>query len=185
MALKVEKPNLNKMDINFIPVDIHNADVYIKVGTQSYKEHYLHLWENSEPAPFINEFLSLDGLLAETKKPSSLFYIIQQESADVGILNFTLDKQNPYFPQKTNLLLNKLYLIRSASKGGIGKASLEFTEMIAKTYKKNIVWLYTMKKGRTKDFYERNGYKIFAEAEITLPHVLEDEKEMWVMAKML
>ena len=185
MALKEERPNLDKMDINFIPVDMHNAKAYITVGIQSYKEHYLHLWENADPAPFINEFLSLDGLLAEIKKPSSLFYIVQQESKDVGILNFTLDKANPYFPSTASLLLNKLYLIRSASKRGIGKASLEFTNRIAKTYKKKIVWLYTMKKGETKDFYGRNGYKVVAEAEITLPHVLEDEKEMWVMAKVL
>lgn len=176
---------MEKEEIRFVPVNAHNSQAYIHVGIQSYKEHYLHLWENSDPSPFINEFLTLARLLTEINKPNSFFYIIKRHSQHVGILNFTLDKVNPYFPNSKTLLLNKLYLIRSAASQGIGSVSLNFTERFAKTHNKDIVWLYAMKKGEPKDFYQKNGYQITSEAEITLPKVLVNEKAMWVMAKVL
>ena len=181
----MRKTNLEKPEISFVPVDAKNAHTYITVGIQSYTEHYLHLWENSDPTPFIREFLTIEVLLKELKRPDSFFYIIYNASQEVGILNFTLDKVNPYFPDTETLLLNKLYLIRSAANKGIGSTSLEFTETFARTYAKQVVWLYTMKKGKPKEFYRANGYKTIAEAEITLARVLKEEKAMWVMAKVL
>ena len=178
-------PNFEKEAIGFVPVTAYNAHAYVSIGIQSYKEHYLHLWENSDPSPFINEFLTIESVLAEIEKPTSFFYIVERQSQPTGILNFTLDKPNPYFPNTETLLLNKLYLIRAEANRGIGTVSLKFTEQFAQNHNKQVVWLYAMKKGEPKSFYLRNGYQITSEAEITLPKVLDSEKAMWVMAKVL
>lgn len=40
-----------------------------------------------------------------------------------------------------------------------------------------------MKKGKPLKFYLKHNYTIIKEALVELPHILENEKEMWLMAK--
>ena len=65
------------MEINFIPVNEKNIDTYIEVGIKSYKEHYLHLWKNQDPSPFINAFLNKVYVLEALKSTTQLFYLIK------------------------------------------------------------------------------------------------------------
>ncbi len=173
------------MEIQFIPVTQANAAAYINVGIQSYKEHYLHLWENRDPSPFIIKFLSWESLLNDLRNPSQRFYIIKNNGLTVGILNFTLDAVHTAVKAKETILLNKLYLIRSASNKGIGGAGIRFVEAFASRHDKKVVWLYAMQKGSPKRFYQKYDYEIITASEITLPKVLEQEKHMWLMAKYL
>ncbi len=173
------------MNIQFIPVNRANAKTYITVGIRSYTQHYLHLWENRDPSPFINKFLSQKNLAADLKKPLQHFFIIKNGDKAVGILNFSLDAHHTALNVDKTVLLNKLYLIRSAANKGIGAIGLNFVEAFAKKHRKKVVWLYAMQKGRPKHFYQKNGYEIITASEITLTKVLEEEKHMWLMAKYL
>ena len=183
MVLKVVKPNELSMVLDFLPVTSQNLQRYLNTGIQSYKEHYLHLWKNSDPNPFISTFLTKESVLKNLQDPNQLFYIISADDNDAGILNITLDDEKGCFLSKNNLLLNKIYLLRSYANGGIGSKSLEFTYQLAKKYQKDLVWLYAMKKGKPVQFYQKHGFQIIKEAFIELPYVLEKEKEMWLMAK--
>lgn len=171
------------MSLNFISVNKGNLSRYLQVGIQSYKEHYLHLWENSDPTPFIEAFLTQQSVKDALKDSHQLFYIIQCNQEDVGILNLTINNEKGDFLSKNNLLLNKIYLLKSNSSLGIGTRTLDFVHNLAKNKQKDVVWLYTMKKGNPLSFYRKHGYKIIKEAFIELPKVLEVEKEMWLMAK--
>lgn len=171
------------MNLNFIPVNEENLTRYLQVGIQSYEEHYLHLWENSDPTPFIDAFLTQQSVKDALKDSHQLFYIIQCNQKDVGILNLTINNEKGNFLSKNNLLLNKIYLLKSYSSLGIGTMTLAFVQNLAKNKQKDVVWLYTMKKGNPLSFYLKHGYKIIKEAFIELPKVLEKEKEMWLMAK--
>lgn len=173
------------MNITFVPVTKHNAKIYIATGIRSYREHYLHLWENNDPSPFINSFLSLDGLIRNLKDPLQRFFIIKKAEENIGILNFSLDVPNNNITETHTLLLNKLYLLGSAANKGVGSFALDFVETYAHQQKKEVIWLYAMKKGKPKQFYSKYGYQIITDAEVTLPHVLPHEKEMWLMAKFL
>lgn len=174
---------MNPMNIDFLPVTTKHVHRYVKVGIQSYKEHYLHLWENQDPSPFINAYLTPDKVDGFLKDHNQLFYIIVFDSKDVGILNITLDDEKGYFLSHRNLLLNKIYLLKAYSAMGIGGKTLLFTEELARKHQKEIVWLYTMKKGKPLSFYKKHEYKIIKESAIELEHVLDQEKEMWLMAK--
>lgn len=171
------------MNLNFIAVNEQNLAQYINVGIQSYKEHYLHLWENSDPAPFINAFLTKEFVNNALKDSCQLFYVITADQKDVGILNITLDAKKGFFLSPKNLLLNKIYLLKEHSASGIGSKALDFVHNIAQSLQKEVVWLYAMKRGKPMQFYKKHGYQIVQDAFIELPHVLEHEKEMWLMAK--
>lgn len=171
------------MKIDFLPVSEKNIQRYIKVGVQSYTEHYLHLWKNQDPSPFINAYLTQGKVVSNLKDPNQLYFIIVFDGLDVGILNITLDAKTGYFLSERNLLLNKIYLLKDYSNIGIGTKTLLFTEALARKYTKEITWLYAMKKGKPLSFYKKHGYEIIKEAIIELDNVLDHEKEMWLMAK--
>ena len=173
------------MHLSFIPVTKFNIDTYLTTGITAYREHYLHLWQNNDPTPFINAFLTKECVTTSLVDSSQLFYLIKLKENIVGILNLTLDSKKGAFLSEANLLLNKIYLLKEYAVQGIGSKTLKFVERLAEKNKKDVVWLYAMKKGRPLDFYKKHNYKIVKESCIDLPNVLDTEKEMWLMAKNL
>lgn len=173
------------MDLIYEPVTKANLADYIRVGIQSYQEHYLHLWENENPSSFVNAYLTEASVLPALKDPKQGFYLIKENDMPLGILNITFDAPRANFLSKDNLLLNKIYLLKSQSGKGVGAKTLDFVERLAIENRKNLVWLLAMQKGRPKAFYQKHGYNIVEAAEIELPGVLHAEKAMWLMAKPL
>ncbi len=173
------------MEVTIDAVTKENINDYIAVGIQSYKEHYLHLWQNNDPTPFIDAYLKKEPILKALKDPKQLFYLIKAGTSNVGILNLTFDLEQEKNIPKRNLLLNKIYLLKSYSGMGIGSKTLEFVYDLGKKYQKKVLWLYAMKKGKPLNFYKNHGFDVLKEAFIHLPHVLDEEKEMWLMVKKL
>ncbi len=171
------------MTINFAPVTEENLSRYITVGIQSYREHYEHLWQQSDPTPFIEAYLTKTAVKKALTDPNQLFYLITTTEKDIGILNITLNSKKGFFLSANNLLLNKIYLLKAYSAIGVGSKTLQFVYELAVAHQKDVVWLYAMKKGKPIQFYKKHGYTIIKEAEIELPKVLDEEKEMWLMAK--
>ncbi len=171
------------MQITFEPVTFVNMAQYITIGIQSYREHYLHLWEKQDPYPFIQAHLTKDVVKNAIQDPRQLLFLIMRDKEPTGILNLTFDAKKGLFLSQNNLLLNKLYLLKKFSNLGIGGQTLKFVDAIAKKHAKDIVWLYTMQKGKPLEFYKKYGYRIIKEAQIELPHALEREKAMWLMAR--
>ena len=171
------------MEVSFEPVTLANIELYTSVGIKSYKEHYVHLWKNQDPSPFINAHLTKKSVLQALNDSKQLFYLIKANGANAGILNITLDSDKELCMPTDNLLLNKVYLLNFYSSKGIGSKTLEFVHKLAKKHQKKIVWLYAMKKGKPLNFYKKHGYKIVKEAYIELPNVLDKEKEMWLMQR--
>ena len=171
------------MNVSFVPVTDNKLEEYIAIGVRSYHEHYLHLWKNGDPSPFIQAHLTKQAVRNALKNPLELLYIISFEGTHVDILHITHNVQKVQIIPKKNLLLNKIYLLQASSRKGIGSATMKFVHDLAKKGNKNVVWLYAMKKGKTVDFYKRHGYTIIREAILDLPDVIPTEKEMWIMAR--
>ena len=171
------------MEVNIEPVTLVNIEFYISVGIKSYKEHYVHLWKDEDPSPFINAHLTKESVIQALNDSKQLFYLIKADGNNVGILNVTLDSDKEACIPKKNILLNKIYLLNSYSGKGVGSKTLGFVHDLAKKHKKEIIWLYAMKKGKPLEFYKKHGYSIIKEAFIELPNVLDEEKEMWLMQR--
>lgn len=173
------------MEVTFDPVSTANIDAYLSVGIQSYKEHYLHLWQKRDPSPFINAHLTESSVLKSLKDPNQFFFLVKVGNQNAGILNITLDSEKEKSIAKKHLLLNKIYLLNSFSGKGVGSKTIGFVNKIAKKNQKDTILLYAMKKGKPLEFYKKHGYQIIKEAFIDLPNVLDQEKEMWLMKLML
>ncbi|MCB0374103.1 MAG: GNAT family N-acetyltransferase [Muricauda sp.] len=171
--------------IHLEPVTLSNLETYLDVGKQSYCEHYLHLWENEDPTPYISNGLTKNVVTRELADPNALHYLIQQDQATVGILKLVKDCGIDEIAQADSLKAEKIYFLKTYSGKGFGKQVLQFIEELAKGLNKKYVWLDTMQKGNPIHFYQKQGYTIKRESEVVLPNAKPSEKAMWILTKKL
>lgn len=160
-------------------------ETYINVGKKSYEEHYLHLWENEDPSPYINSSFSRKVVENELADVNVANYLVKMGDAAVGIVKIIIDHPLDELSEKDSLLAQKIYLLQAYSGMGIGKKVLQLIEDHARGLGKKVVWLDTMQKGGPIKFYLKNGFKIKKESEIKLPGAKPSEKPMWVLTKEL
>ena len=167
------------------PVTKSNLQQYLTVGSKSYREHYLHLWENEDPTPYISHGLTQEVVERELQDPNALNYLISWDNETVGILKLVKDCGVDEISDIDALKAEKIYLLKEHSGKGIGKQLLQFIEDMATKLGKKYVWLDTMQKGNPIFFYQKNGYVIKRESEVTLPNAKPEEKPMWILTKAL
>ena len=173
------------MEVTYDPLTLSNLPTYLKVGLQAYNDHYLHLWNQGDAAAFIEENLTEAPVLNALKDARQSLFIIRADGQAVGILKLTLDAGKRFALPKSNVLLNKIYLVKAFAGRGIGSDALAFVIQFAQKHKRTYLWLLCMQKGPALGFYQKHGFEILAESEVRLHGILEAEKAMWVMGKPL
>ncbi|WP_425236261.1 GNAT family N-acetyltransferase [Ulvibacterium sp.] len=171
------------MDIAITALTQELFDVYCAIGIKSYRQYYLHLWENADPAPYIDASFTHTVLDRELAHPNNEHFIIYHGASPVGIFKVLLHSKIATYSSKEALLLEKLYLLREYSGKGIGTEVLNFVEKRTKELNKRILWLDTMKKGPAVNFYLKNGFEILREGVLEFPNVLKSERQMLILYK--
>ena len=170
-------------EIAFDPLSPETVQAYIEVGIQSYKAHYLHLWENQDPTPYLETSFTLKTVVKELNDPNCYNYLVKFRGKNAGVLKIVTNRGWGNWEVKDALYLHRIYLLKNATGKNIGEVVLDFAQNLAHSFQKQIIWLETMKKGKAKNFYQKHGYGIIGESNVELSGVLENEKEMWVMGK--
>jgi GNAT superfamily N-acetyltransferase len=171
------------MDISIIALTQELFDVYREVGIQSYRQYYLHLWEDEDPSPYINRSFTHAILNQEMERPYDEHFIVYHEASPVGIFKVTVHSKISPYTSKEAFLLEKLYILKEYSGKGIGTEVLNFIENKAKALNKRILWLDTMKNGPALNFYLKNGFEILKEGVLEFPNVLKSERQMLILYK--
>ncbi len=162
-----------------------SIDTYIQVGKQSYCEHYLHLWKNKNPSPYLNSSFTREVVQGELKNTNAINFLVKADHATAGIVKLLLNEPLDEFSAKDSLLAQKIYLLKAYSGKGIGTKVLQLIEEYAKSRNKKVVWLDTMKKGKPINFYLKHGYNIKKSGELKLPGAIPSERPMWILTKQL
>ena len=171
--------------IKIEPIDRKTVETYIDIGTRSYKQHYLHLWENRDPSPYINESFTEEVLNDELHDRNIGLFIIYSDEAPVGILKIIIDQEVGDYSSKEALLLQKIYLLQEYSGKGIGSKALTYTENFARKQNKKVLWLDAMKKGPAVHFYLKKGFQVLKEVRHKSTKVLSEQSRMCIMTKKL
>ncbi len=177
----------NKMDENIIleEVSVSTISTYIAVGKKSYRQHYLHLWENENPDPYINKSFTVPVLEKELLDSNCVNFLVKTGDTTIGIVKLIIDAGIDEHPSNKSLLAEKIYLLKEFSGKGFGKKTLVAIENYAKGLGKQILWLDTMQKGNPINFYLKTGFTIKKESTLKLPRAKPSEKAMWVLTKAL
>ncbi|MBS9461603.1 GNAT family N-acetyltransferase [Flagellimonas sp. 389] len=171
------------MEITLEPVTATTMSDYIAVGTKSYKEHYLHLWESENPTPYIEKSFTKDVVKTELANANMVHFLVKAEHTTIGIVKLVIDCPLDELPANDLVLIEKIYLLREFSGKGNGKKALQLIEAYAKGLRKKMIWLDTMKKANAINFYIKNGFQIKRESELTLKGVKPSEKAIWILTK--
>ena len=171
--------------IDIVPLTPEGVDSYISTGIQSYCEHYLHLWENRDPDPYISNSFSRDIVQQEYEDPNVLLFLICRNTLPAGILKLVLNRTFELPEPIKCLFLERIYLLAEFSGMGIGGRVLQFTEAIAREQKTKAVCLETMRKGPALKFYQKNGYDIWQTKNLEYPGLVQEERPMYILGKHL
>jgi len=175
----------NKININIVRLTSDTFAEYIPVGTKSYIQHYLHLWENNDPEPYMESSFTTAVLNRELEDTNTDLFIIRKKNAPVGILKLIKNQRVGSYVSEEAILLEKIYLLKEHSGKGIGNEVLRFVEEYGRQLSKKVLWLDTMKKGPALQFYLNKGFQILKEKQLEFGGVLEDEKPMYILIKSL
>ena len=154
---------------------------YIEVGKESYCQHYLHLWQNSNPEPYISSSFTSQVVQNELKDPNFTHFLVQKGKSTAGIIKIVNDAAYGQYNAKEAMLLEKIYLLESFAGMGLGTECLNQITDYARSLGKTTLWLDTMKNGRPLPFYLNYGFEIIGEKELEYPGVLESQKPMVVL----
>ena len=171
--------------VSLEPVTHATVKTYIDVGKKSYVEHYLHLWENEDPTPYIANSFAQQVVEMELSDSNVINYLVKMGDTVVGIVKLIIDQPLDELSEQESLLAQKIYLLKAYAGMGIGKKVLHLIEDYARGLNKKVVWLDTMQKGSPINFYLKNGYKIKKESALGLPGAKSSERPMWVLTKQL
>ncbi|MGI9552293.1 MAG: GNAT family N-acetyltransferase [Aurantibacter sp.] len=171
--------------IEILPLTQEKFGEYIEVGKKSYAEHYLDLWQDRDPSPYIDESFTEEVLHRDLKNQNSNLFIIYSNNAPIGVLKIIVNRKIGHYTSDEALLLQKIYLLNECSGTGIGSYTLAFVLDFAKRRNKKVVWLDVMKKGRALQFYLKKGFRIHDEIQHKSPQVIERHRDMYIMVKEL
>lgn len=185
MDQKEERTNNMDEKIILEEVSASTIPIYIAVGKKSYCQHYLHLWENENPDPYINNSFTVPVLEKELLDSNCVNFLVKSNGNTIGIVKLKIDAGIDELPSNTSLLAEKIYLLKEFSGKGFGKKTLIEIENYAMGLGKQILWLDTMQKGNPINFYLKSGFTIKKESTLKLPRAKSSEKAMWVLTKTL
>ncbi len=169
--------------IKLVPLSRKLFGTYIDVGTRAYNQHYLHLWKNQDPTPYLQCSFTLKVLEKEERDRNTELYLVYRHTEPVGIVKVTKDRALGPYPARDALLVDKIYLLNAYSGMGIGRAVLDLTISRAQELEKKVLWLDTMQNGPALRFYLKNGFEIHGEAQLEFPTSLEKERPMYILVK--
>lgn len=171
--------------MQIIPLTENLFDSYIAIGKKAYDQHYLHLWKNQNSSPYHKRSFTREALLENSTNTNIEESIIKFEGTSVGVLKLIKDSALYPFAGEEALLLEKIYILKKYTSKGIGKDALAYTEQRAKELGKKIVWLETMQNSPALSFYLANGFEIFGETMLYYTMVLDSERPMYRVIKLM
>ncbi len=172
-----------KSNITIKPLVESLYQTYIEVGILAYRQHYLHLWKEGDPTPYLENSFTPLVLLKEMLDPNTELYIIYHQGEAAGILKITKSYSLEGYGPKQVLFLDKIYILNAHTGRGIGQHILESLIRRAKKMNKKSIALVAMKNGPALHFYLKNDFKIHKEIQHWSPSVLEDQRAMCILFK--
>lgn len=151
----------------------------LEVYKQSYVQHYTYLWtDNGEN--YINSSFTKEKIFLEMSDNNSRFYLIYNSELPIGILKINNNKSVDG-TINNNLEIERLYFLKEAAGQGLGKSTLKMVLELAVNENKKVVWLKAMKAADAVRFYEKQGFVVTGETNLSYPFIKEEFKTMVVM----
>lgn len=157
--------------------DLHTLQ---DIAINSYGDHYLYLWYDGGMW-YIDRCFSDAALKKDLSDPNAAYFLVYADDELVGFMKLNIDNEIEGYTAQEALELERVYLLKSASGRGIGKALLDFTRQFARERNKQVIWLKAMDSSRSVAFYEQNGFMKCGTHTLDFETMKEEYRGMYVM----
>ncbi|MGB5238012.1 MAG: GNAT family N-acetyltransferase [Flavobacteriaceae bacterium] len=171
--------------MRIIPLTPELISTYNRVGTDSYHEHYLHLWPNANPSDYIDNNFNAQLVAQEIKDKNLRHFLVEEQGEVAGIMKLVVDSPIEPYSARQAIFLEKIYLLNRHSGQGMGKKCISYIIEFSNSLGKEILWLDTMQKGRALGFYLDLGFEIFGEKLLHFSNALQDQRPMYQLRLLL
>lgn len=152
----------------------------LKIYKQSYAEHYTYLWTD-QGENYINTFFTEEKISSEMNDKNTRFYLVYNEGFPVGVLKINDNKSFDGEINTDNLEIERLYFLKEAAGKGLGKSTLKMVSELAAAEKKKYIWLKAMQAADAVKFYQKQGFVIVGETDLSYPFMKNEFKRMVIM----
>ncbi|SNR41768.1 GNAT family N-acetyltransferase [Flavobacterium sp. ov086] len=152
----------------------------LKIYNQSYIEHYLYLWTD-HGENYMKTNFTKEKILSEMNEDDTQFFLIYHEELPVGILKLNNNKAIDKTRDTNYLEIERIYFLKEASGKGLGKSTIKMVEHLATNENKKVIWLKAMKSGDAVKFYEKQGFVVTDQIDLSYPNVKDEFKRMVLM----
>lgn len=183
MERELEQGDLGNVRLE--PLEPEQYETYCKTGEQAYRDHYLHLWPEQNPAPYIRTSFTNESITSESREENTLHFMVCRSEKCIGIVKLVKFQQIRDLPQSAPMFLEKIYLLKRYTGKGYGQEILAQIESLSIREGTKTLWLATMKKGFPLRFYQNHGFKIVGEQQLPFQESIPEERGMYILSKSL
>jgi GNAT superfamily N-acetyltransferase len=167
-----------------VKCSLEHAEELAQIAVRAYRDYYLYLW-NDDGSWYVNMSFSIPQFQKELKDPNAAFFLLKENDVDIGFMKLNLDQPLTGFESFSALELERIYLLKSASRKGFGRAAVQYCFQLATKLGRKIVWLKSMDSSDALHFYKNLGFEEWGTYRLDFEIMKPEFRGMKVLMKKL
>jgi GNAT superfamily N-acetyltransferase len=144
-------------ELQIMRCNVENAEEIAEVAVRAYRDHYLYLW-NDDGSWYVNRCFNLSQIKKEISNNKAAFFLLKEKGKAIGFLKLNIDQPLEGLKETNAMELERIYLLKAATRKGFGAQAIAFCFDLARKMKKKIIWLNSMDSTEALHFYYRLGF---------------------------
>jgi diamine N-acetyltransferase len=155
-----------------------------RVGNETYRPYFSHIWEEGGLEWYMEECFGNENLGRDLNNPTIRYLLPQTlEREIIGLLKVHPHRPMPDGPCDNAMYLEKIYLMPTYFKTGMGQRLLLLMDQYAHNLGRDGIWLQVMETGPVAS-YKKAGYSVWKEIDFMFTPLKQDLRSGLVMYKL-
>ncbi|MEI6086776.1 MAG: GNAT family N-acetyltransferase [Bacteroidota bacterium] len=168
------------IDIKIVSAGIEDAKLIAIISRETFYDTYAAENTAANMAKFMTQQFGKAMLMAEVGATGNHFFLAYQNGEVAGYLKLT-ESIHPQLTGEKAIEISRIYVCKPFIGKSVGKALMQTAIDFAIEKSKDWLWLIAWKENkRALEFYQKNGFEIFAESTFVLGDDLQND---WVLKR--
>jgi ribosomal protein S18 acetylase RimI-like enzyme len=167
-------------EIKIVQAGINDAELIAIISRETFYDTYAAENTAANMAKFMTQQFGKAMLMSEVGAAGNYFFLAYQNQEIAGYLKLK-ESIHPQLAGTQAIEISRIYVCKPFIGKSVGKALMQAAIDFAKKNKKDWIWLIAWKENkRALEFYQKNGFEIFAESTFVLGDDLQSD---WVLKR--
>lgn len=170
--------------LNIRGCTLEDVEILSKVGSEAYKDHYMHIWAQNKNF-YIDLSFSVEAITRDMEAGNIDYFLISLKEEPIGLIKINVDKALKQYPATEAMEIEKIYLKNEAVGYGIGSKAIDYIIQFAKKKNKKVLWLNVMTTSKAFHFYQKLGFEAVGIYNLEYKDLKPEYREMLIMKMLL